>query len=171
MHAQRSPKMTLSPLIRPRALATGAAVATALLALGGCGSSTPSANGGSPPSAAGSPSSSMSGMPSMSSMPSMSASTGQSSGGGSGTAAGRTMITIKDFAYSGGQGVPAGATVTVKNDDSVAHTVTADDGSGGSFDVNIDPGATATFKAPSKPGSYPYHCTYHSNMHGVLKVS
>jgi plastocyanin len=54
------------------------------------------------------------------------------------------------------------------NEDSEAHTLTAD-GAGG-FDVKIDPGASATFTAPAKPGSYPYHCTYHSNMHGTLAV-
>jgi plastocyanin len=27
-----------------------------------------------------------------------------------------------------------------------------------------------TFTAPNKPGTYPFHCTYHSNMHGVLVV-
>ncbi|MGI8612722.1 MAG: cupredoxin domain-containing protein [Nocardioidaceae bacterium] len=39
------------------------------------------------------------------------------------------------------------------------------------FDVNVTAGGgTATFTAPTKPGSYPYHCTYHSSMHGTLVV-
>ena len=77
-------------------------------------------------------------------------------------------ITIKDFKYSGAISVKAGSTVTVRNDDSVTHTVTADHG--GAFDVTIPGGTSKTFMAP-KAGSYPYHCTYHSNMHGTLKVS
>jgi plastocyanin len=77
-------------------------------------------------------------------------------------------ITIKDYKYSGDTTVAPGAEVTVTNDDSEAHTVTADSGS--AFDVKVDPGASATFTAPSKPGTYAYHCTYHSNMHGTLRV-
>ena len=38
------------------------------------------------------------------------------------------------------------------------------------FDVKIDPGRSATFTAPTRPGSHPYHCTFHRNMHGTLKV-
>ena len=56
----------------------------------------------------------------------------------------------------------------VQNSDSVAHTVTAD--SGDAFDVTIQGGATAHFTAPSKPGTYKFHCTFHSNMHGSLTV-
>jgi plastocyanin len=29
---------------------------------------------------------------------------------------------------------------------------------------------SATIIAPMKPGSYAFHCTYHSNMHGMLVV-
>ena len=76
---------------------------------------------------------------------------------------------IKDFKYSGATDVKAGAKVEIMNMDSQAHTVTADTGS--AFDVKVDPGTTVTLTAPSKPGSYPYHCTFHSNMHGMLKVS
>jgi plastocyanin len=38
------------------------------------------------------------------------------------------------------------------------------------FDVDVSAGGTATFTAPSKPGSYPYHCKYHGNMHATLVV-
>jgi plastocyanin len=27
-----------------------------------------------------------------------------------------------------------------------------------------------TFAAPTTPGTYPFHCRYHANMHGVLTV-
>lgn len=42
----------------------------------------------------------------------------------------------------------------------------------GLFDVTVNAsGGTATFTAPpSKPGTYPYHCTFHSDMHGTLVV-
>jgi plastocyanin len=78
------------------------------------------------------------------------------------------VITVKDFGYGGADSVPAGATVTVRNDDGGAHTVTSD--AAGAFDVTIDPGKSARFTAPTKAGSFPYHCTYHGNMHGTLKV-
>ncbi|MDQ0213573.1 cupredoxin domain-containing protein [Arthrobacter bambusae] len=83
-----------------------------------------------------------------------------------GTAATAT-IHIKSFAYSGPDSVPAGAEVTVMNMDTEAHTVTADDGS---FDAVVKAGTSVTFTAPKKPGTYAYHCTYHSNMHGTLTV-
>lgn len=57
----------------------------------------------------------------------------------------------------------------VTNKDSVAHTVTAD--SGQAFDVTVQPGQTATFTAPATAGSYKFHCTFHSTMHGMLTVS
>ncbi|MET3812128.1 cupredoxin domain-containing protein [Arthrobacter sp. UYEF3] len=98
--------------------------------------------------------------------PGMRASPTGSPTGSTGTAAEAT-IHIKSFAYTGPGSVPAGATVTVMNSDSEAHTLTADDGS---FDAVVKPGTSATFTAPAKPGTYTYHCTYHSNMHGTLNV-
>lgn len=83
-----------------------------------------------------------------------------------GTAA--ATITIKDFAYGDPLTVAPGAAVTVTNMDAAAHTVTADEGS--AFDVQVNGGGTATFTAPTKPGSYAYHCTYHPGMHGTLVV-
>ncbi|GGI02281.1 hypothetical protein GCM10007170_43640 [Arthrobacter liuii] len=97
--------------------------------------------------------------------PSMAATTGTPSGS-TGMAAEAT-IHIKSFAYTGAESVRAGSTVTVMNMDNVAHTVTADDGS---FDAVVKAGTSVTFTAPAKPGTYTYHCTYHSNMHGTLTV-
>ncbi|WP_217500764.1 cupredoxin domain-containing protein [Arthrobacter sp. C9C5] len=78
-------------------------------------------------------------------------------------------ITVRDFAYGTPLVVAAGAQVTVTNMDSAEHTVTADDGS--AFDVDVKgSGGTATFTAPSKPGTYAYHCTFHPGMHGTLTV-
>lgn len=119
----------------------------------------------------GAPSGTASSTPSMdhsmgasSTSPSMPSSMGVSSGP---AAMAEATIHIKSFAYAGPDSVPAGATVTVMNMDSQAHTVTADDGS---FDAVVKAGTSTTFTAPAKPGTYSYHCTYHSNMHGSLTV-
>jgi plastocyanin len=54
------------------------------------------------------------------------------------------------------------------NMDGEAHTVTAD--TAAAFDVKALPGESVTFTAPSKPGTYPFHCTFHSDMQGSLVV-
>jgi plastocyanin len=153
------------PTRSTRRLASGLAVAAlATIALAACGSSNSSTPPASPPMA----SSSMGASSSMSSMPSMSGSSsaGMSHNGGS---ASQAMITIKNYAYMGATTVAPGASVMVMNNDSVAHTVTADQGS--AFNVTVPAGGTATFKAPAKAGTYTYHCDYHAEMHGTLKVS
>ena len=104
-----------------------------------------------------------SGMPTSASAPG----SGPGSSPTAATAAG--TITIKDFAYGDPLTVAPGATVAITNMDTAAHTVTADEGS--AFDAEVKGGGgTATFTAPTKPGSYPYHCTFHPGMHGVLIV-
>ena len=110
-----------------------------------CGASD---DGGSSPS---------SGAPSVSSSPSEASS----------APAEEIVITIKEFAYEVPESVPAGATVTVVNDDDVAHTVTAE----GDFDVNVAPGETGTFTAPDAAGDYAFICIFHSNMKGTLVVA
>lgn len=78
------------------------------------------------------------------------------------------MIMIQKFKYAVPASVKPGAMVSVMNMDSEAHTVTADKGK--AFDDKATPGKVTTFKAPTTPGSYAFHCEYHSNMHGVLVV-
>jgi plastocyanin len=80
-------------------------------------------------------------------------------------------ITISNFAYSPVDlTVAPGATVTVTNHDSTTHTLTAHPGS--AFNTgDIGPGKTASFTAPTTPGSYPYICLIHQFMHGTLTVS
>lgn len=80
----------------------------------------------------------------------------------------KSMIMITDYKFQVPASVPPGSEVTVMNTDSEAHTVTAD-GAGG-FDVKVDPGTSVTFTAPAAAGTFKFHCTYHSNMHGVLTV-
>ena len=62
-------------------------------------------------------------------------------------------------------GIAVGGTVTWINDDNLIHTVTADDGSFNSGDMQ--PGATfkRTFNIP---GTFPYHCIYHRGMMGSV---
>jgi plastocyanin len=90
------------------------------------------------------------------------AKTGSSAAGG---------IVISSFAYSGTMTVKPGEKVTVTNQDSVAHTLT--DKVSHLFDTgNIGgSGGTGAFTAPTKPGSYPFGCTYHPNMKGTLIVA
>jgi plastocyanin len=58
--------------------------------------------------------------------------------------------------------------VAVTNTDSAAHTVTGDGLN--QFDVQAPAGQTVTFTAPTAPGTYPFHCSIHPNMHGSLIV-
>jgi plastocyanin len=144
------------PTSRLRTTLIGLTCAATLGILGGCGAS----------SSGGTASSSGSAMDS-SSMSAMGSSSAGSSAGSS-AASSAVVIHISKFAYQTPASVSPGATVTVMNMDGEAHTVTADSGS--AFDVKADPGASTTFTAPTKPGTYAFHCTYHSNMHGMLVV-
>jgi plastocyanin len=83
--------------------------------------------------------------------------------------AGSGTIRIKNFTYGEPLTAAPGATVTITNMDSAAHTVTADDGAAFNTEVKGG-GGTATFVAPTKPGTYAYHCTFHPGMHGTLIV-
>ncbi|UOT01077.1 cupredoxin domain-containing protein [Rhodococcus opacus] len=127
----------------------------AVFALAACGSdgddssgSAETAYGGDHP---------MSGMPSMSKSMPMSMPAGA-----------QREIVISDFTYTLPGTFAPGEEVTVRNDDTAEHTVTAD--TGDLFDVEVEPGATATFTVPGQPGTFAFHCTYHPNMVGTLEV-
>jgi plastocyanin len=77
-------------------------------------------------------------------------------------------IIIDNFQFTSPPSVPPGATVAVKNADPMKHSVTAD--SDNAFSVDVDGGESATFTAPTAPGTYDYHCAYHPMMHGQLIV-
>ena len=77
------------------------------------------------------------------------------------------MIHIDNFSYAVPSSVAPGALVSVMNMDGQAHTVTSDSAG---FDDLAAAGSITTFTAPSKPGRYPFHCSFHANMHGVLVV-
>jgi plastocyanin len=79
------------------------------------------------------------------------------------------VITIRSFTFEGSLTVPPGATVNVVNADRAPHTLTAVDHS---FTTPvIQPGMSATFTAPSTPGTYAITCMIHPTMSGVLTVS
>jgi plastocyanin len=94
-----------------------------------------------------------------------------SSGSSSQAASGGSSSTVKisDFKFSPASvTVKPGAGVAVTNQDSTAHTATADDGH--SFDTGtLANGASQTISV-TKAGSYPYHCDIHPFMHGTLVV-
>ena len=77
-------------------------------------------------------------------------------------------MTIGSFAYAPAKlSVKQGDTVVVRNDDLVPHTVTAGDRA---FDSGeIAAGKTWRFVARRK-GVFPYICTYHPTMKGILTV-
>ncbi|MFJ8477978.1 cupredoxin domain-containing protein [Kitasatospora sp. NPDC094011] len=80
-------------------------------------------------------------------------------------------VTIRDFAFDPADfTVHPGAVITVRNTGTVTHTLTAQDPT--TFDTGpIAPGGTASFIAPSRPGTYPYLCGYHHFMRGLLTVA
>jgi plastocyanin len=80
------------------------------------------------------------------------------------TGAGPSIV-IKGFAFTV---MPAKTgTITIRNDDTTKHSVTADDGS---FDVEVPAGGTATIDI-SKAGSYAFHCKFHPSMKATLVVT
>ena len=77
-------------------------------------------------------------------------------------------ITIANMSFGDPVTVAPGAEVTVKNDDTPEHSVTSD--TEGAFDKDVDGGEADTFTAPTEPGEYAFHCTYHPSMKGTLIV-
>lgn len=152
-----SARRTMTRFMTPQGLLGLVCVAVVALTAA-CGSSpgsSPAPTLAAPPASAAtaqSPSASMSG----------SASTPSSS-------AAQAVITIKDFAFDAPASVTAGATVTVVNNDTMSHTVTSTQK--GAFDVTVAGGATGTFTAPAKSGTYDFVCSFHGNMKATLVVS
>jgi plastocyanin len=93
------------------------------------------------------------------------ASTTSATGGSAASTAGGA-VTIKSFRFGDPITVAPGATVTVTNQDPVAHNVVSDDQ--GKFRTPaIKQGESATFTAPTQPGTYKFSCTFHPNMKGI----
>ena len=78
-------------------------------------------------------------------------------------------ITIKNFTFQPSSlTIKRGTTVTWLNEDSVAHTVTSDDGKFPSSG-NLNKAETYQFQFNS-PGSFDYHCSPHPFMKGKINV-
>ncbi|HET7148471.1 MAG TPA: plastocyanin/azurin family copper-binding protein [Candidatus Nitrosopolaris sp.] len=120
----------------------------------------------------------------LSSSPSTSSNSSNSTGAASGSGA-APALSILQGASTQGNPAYAPATLTVKkgdsiqvtNKDSVPHTVTngkdaSDPTSGKLFDTSIiNAGSTAQVStAKLSPGDYPFHCSLHPYMTGLLKV-
>ena len=90
-------------------------------------------------------------------------------GGGSddnGPAASSGIITIKDFAFGGPLTVRPGAMIKVTNADVTAHDLASDDQ--GTFRTPLlNQNESATFTAPTQPGTYRFSCTVHAQMQGI----
>ncbi|MGH2548381.1 MAG: cupredoxin domain-containing protein, partial [Thermomicrobiales bacterium] len=85
------------------------------------------------------------------------------------TAGEAVTATIEGFAFNPGNiEVAAGTTVTWTNNDSAAHTVTADDGSFQSG--RLEQGQTFSYTFETA-GTFAYHCEYHSGMTATVTVS
>jgi plastocyanin len=89
-----------------------------------------------------------------------------SGGGGGGNPT--NTIYMKNSVYSSpALTVIIGSKVTWVNDDNMIHTVTSDNGTFDSGDMNPGSSFNYTFNAT---GTFSYHCVHHSNMTGVVTV-
>ncbi len=78
-------------------------------------------------------------------------------------------VSIKDFDYAPGTvEVAVGTKVTWTNRDAANHTVTFD--SGDKQDLGNQPTGKSVTRTFTKPGTYAYHCDFHTNMHGTVVV-
>jgi plastocyanin len=137
-----------------RVWAALAALAFVLL-LGACSSgssASPAASGSSSMAASGS-----------------SAMAGSGSGSPMATSAG--TIVIKNFMFAPmSVSVAPGTVVTVRNEDTVTHTLTDKTDPTLFSTGDIAPGQSKTFKAPNTAGSYSYICSIHQYMTGTIVV-
>jgi plastocyanin len=77
-------------------------------------------------------------------------------------------VSIAGFAFQPGTvTVRVGDSVTWTNNDQVAHTADADNGSWGTGNIAAGASATLTFNSA---GTYPYHCEIHPQMTGRVVV-
>jgi plastocyanin len=80
------------------------------------------------------------------------------------------VVEIKDNAFSPASlTVSAGSTVTWKNEDPYAHTVTMQ-GTNGFDSGSLDTGKTFT-ETFTTPGTYNYVCSIHPSMTGTITVT
>jgi plastocyanin len=94
--------------------------------------------------------------------------TGSGGNGGArnGAAASSGTITIQNFSFGAPLTVRPGATIKVVNIDRPAHDVASDDQAGFRLPL-LNHGESATFTAPSQPGTYKFSCTVHAQMREI----
>lgn len=151
--------------VKPTPLATTATTVIAAVALigglSGCGTSAGTSGADAASSTTPTSSATATAMPSATSTTPGAASSKPST-------AKAVAVTIKSFMFTVPTSVAPGSQVTVNNQDGENHTVTST--AGGAFDARANAGGSATFTAPTKPGSYPFACGFHSTMKGTLVV-
>ena len=92
-------------------------------------------------------------------------------GGSGGCTPTATQVCMINTAYSPTPlTVTHGTTVKWMNGDGFTHTVTNDAGSGETFDLSVGAGVTVSHQF-NTAGTYNYHCTIHSTMHGAIVVN
>ena len=80
----------------------------------------------------------------------------------------KNEVTISNFTFSPASlTVKVGDSVTWTNQDSMGHSVTADDSS---FDTGVFSNGESKTVTFSKAGTYSYHCSIHPSMHGTIVV-
>lgn len=80
----------------------------------------------------------------------------------------KSSVEIRNFAFGPKTlTIKKGTTVTWTNQDSVAHTVTSDDGS---FETDLLAKGESGSVTFDKAGTYSYHCTPHPNMKATIIV-
>jgi plastocyanin len=144
--------MTYTHVISGRLLALAAA---GTLALAACaGGSAPAGSAASAPAGAAS-------VPAAAGVGCAPSPTSKPTGGG--------QVAIVDFAFNPTTvSVAKGGTVTWSNTGTTAHTVTADDASCDSG--NVDPGTSTSFTFTAA-GTFAYHCKIHPTMKATVTVS
>ena len=77
-------------------------------------------------------------------------------------------ITITNFQNDPADlAVKVGQPITVTNNDSFPHTVTAEDGS---FNVEVPANGNVNLSV-AKPGAFPYKCTFHPGQHNPASIT
>lgn len=87
----------------------------------------------------------------------------------SGCTSGSTTVTIQNMAFSPTSvNIPGGTTVMWVNNDKVEHEVVSDNGA---FDSGVlSPGESFNYTY-TQAGDYPYHCSIHPSMTGIIVVT
>jgi plastocyanin len=84
-------------------------------------------------------------------------------------AASSTGVTMKNFAFNpASSSIHVGDTITWTNQDAIAHTATAKDGSFDTGQLSQGKSGSHTF---TQAGTFAYICSIHPNMHGTVVVA